>query len=202
MKGEYGTYKVVRNRKGQFKNRGFVKGIVLAVTVLVIGAIVYTGEVWVPAQNLWGKMKNQELKAVNTFVPKAEADEIKPDALEKMKYDVLKDLQMCESGGREGEEAMGLVTFDPDKSKIGSQTGSFGSFQFKVGTMQVYWEKKTGEKLSILAAQNKARDWDTAWSVAEYVIFELDKKPSSDWYHCSVKGDLDNRAKFINKYDI
>jgi hypothetical protein len=199
---EFGTKRDVQGkyRKPMGKWTRRFLGSIVFVCASVIGGGIWAGEMWVPAQIQ--DIKSKELHVVNTFTPVAEAAEIKPDAIEKMKYDVLKDLQMCESGGREGEDAEALVTFDPDKSNIGSQTGSFGAFQFKVGTMQFFWEKKhPGEKLTILAAQNKARDWDTAWSVAEYVIFELDKKPSADWKNCSIKHDLDKRASFINKYD-
>ena len=189
MKGEYGTYKVVRNRKGQFKNRGFVKGIVLAVTVLVIGAIVWTGEVWVPAQNLWGKMKNQELKAVNTFIPVAEAAEVKPETLEEMKGDVLDRLAKCESGGKET-----TIVFDTNGK------ASVGNYQWQLASFRHYYEKKTGVKLTDRQAAVMALDDVKARELASWVIFDTEKGGSYDWVNCFKWHDLDTLVKFIKAH--
>lgn len=159
MQLDYGTHKVVRNRKGQFKNRGFVKGIVLAITVLVIGAIVWTGEVWVPAQNVWGKMKNQELKAVNTFIPVAEADEIKPGmSVEVLEAKLDEIVWGKESQSYVMQEGDIFETFDPADSeyqkctKVGGRQPKYclsrGPRQIKLSMVQTYWPKMHGKSLS------------------------------------------------------
>lgn len=179
-----------RNKKGRFISSKWVRriaGTIMIACACVLGGAVWAGEVWLPAQI--EDMKGKELKAVNSFVPFAEADEIKPDTLEAMKGDVLDRLAKCESGGKET-----TIVFDTNGK------ASVGNYQWQLSSFRYYHEKRTGVKLTERQAAVMALDDVKARELASWVIFDTEKGGSADWVNCYKWHNLETLVKFIKSH--
>ena len=79
---------------------------------------------------------------------------------------------------------------------------SFGTYQFKVTTVQHYLKLKTGETLTVPEAVAIAFDGEKARELASFVIFETEKGVASDWFHCErIAGGLDSLVRFIKSHE-
>ena len=128
---------------------------------------------------------NPETKEIVKIVDKT------PEKIEQLKDEVIKQLMDCESGGHARDA--GIVIFDSN------EVGSFGAAQFQKKTVQHYYHKYYGEKITGQRAVEIAIDPVKAAGLAKKIIFDGGVMPSTDWYNCSVKHGLDEQVALINK---
>ena len=146
------------------------------------------GGYFVGVDNLAGK----ELHAVNV-AEAAVIPVVMPSKVDEMKRDVLDRLSKCESGGLASET--GIDTIDTN-NKV-----SYGVFQFQKATVQYYWQKMTGEKISGKEAILIALDDVKARELASWIIFETDAGSAKDWVRCSHRDDLTTLVEFIKAHE-
>lgn len=113
--------------------------------------------------------------------------------INELKGSLVKDLKQCESGGASEDRA--LITFDPHPTNKKVQIASLGNYQFKVSTVQFYYNKFYSQDLTNKEAVLIALDDEKAGNLASDIIF-IDGA-LSNWYNCSKKLGLEGRLNII-----
>ena len=182
---------MTRDKQGKFARRGKK---VLIVFALVMFSIPIIGQI--PAVDHYGFVADwyMKLKGEGLVYTRAEAAEVEvmtPDKIEEMKGDVLDRLKNCEN-----KEGVALI-WDTNNA------ASIGDYMFQIKTVQHYWLKKTGEKVSSKEAARIALDDVKARELAEWIIFEghKDDKGIGNWFNCMNRHDLDTLVDFIAAHD-
>lgn len=175
----------VRNNHGKFKKRFYKR---FSFWFLAIGfCIIAAGQH--PAVNNYEFISNWFKPELTYIAPKAEAAEVvTEDKIAAMKNDVLDQLKNCEN-----KEGVALI-WDTNNA------ASIGDYMFQIKTVQHYWLKKTGDKLTQKEAARLALDDVKSRELAAWIIFE-DKGVDHDWVNCARRHGLQTLVDFIQKYD-
>jgi hypothetical protein len=119
------------------------------------------------------------------------------EKINELKGKLVSDLKSCESGGY--VESDGLVTFDPHPTKKSVQIASFGLYQFKVSTVQYYYNKFYGKQVNGLEAINIALSEEKSSELASEVIFR--DGALGNWFNCSKKLGLQQKLDIIKELE-
>lgn len=117
--------------------------------------------------------------------------------INELKGKLVSDLKQCESGGVSEDTA--LITFDPHPTKKNVQIASLGNYQFKVSTIQFYYNKFYSQDLTNKEAVLIALDDEKAGKLASDIIFR--DGSLGNWYNCSKKMGLENQLKIIRELE-
>ncbi len=193
MKTTIGTYK--RKSNGQFKakHKGFVKFLVLIIvflTTLFIGLQIVTSKV---------EMETIEIEqAQDVSMERFEKH------IEKLKNDVVAQLKKDESGGINIGDGDIFYTHDPQRAKrpickkIGGlrdiMCDSWGNFQYKITTVQYYYQKLYDKSITQKEALLIALDDKKAEELTKDIVFKhvggvwewTSAQNKKDWYNMRI----------------
>jgi hypothetical protein len=161
--------KQYRGSDGRFASR-FKKASIYLLAILAVLTITYLSQ------------RKPEIQIVDKVVVINDTQEI----IEKEKASILNDLEQCESSGNENA----IVWVDGGRGK---NAGSFGAYQFKVGTIQ-HFVKDLTDFQALALASNKSE----SRKLAEYIIFETEGG-IYNWKNCMVKKNLLSRVNFVKQ---
>lgn len=164
--------KIYRKKNGQFErnDRAYMKMLVIGTMVILPWSIAY--------YQYTEMSKPQEYK-------KQETKNIKVDSkiIKIMKQEVVKMVRYSEVN-RELDKGELFYTNDPHSSilekcnKVGGKRGiscdSWGVFQFKIPTVQFYYQKLYNKELTEMEAMLIALDEKKATKLAEDIIFKVE----------------------------
>lgn len=91
-----------------------------------------------------------------------------------------------------------FIKHDPHATKklADKDLMSYGAWQYKISTVQLYYKKLYGQELSNLEAINVAMTREKAHELTKRILFE--EKAPHNWYHCNNKLNLENAISIIN----
>ena len=127
---------------------------------------------------------------------------------EELKQELLDDLKQAEVGGYEGLSA--IITFDPLQRDLNScrQIGgvrlhcySFGVYQFKVATVQHFYERYYQYTPTDKESIDIALDYEKARELAYLIIFDENKGGVWHWRNSALKIDAPERIEFIRQLE-
>ena len=155
--------------------------------VALLSAAVY-GDVWV------GKQLSYRAEASNApFIMVDKSAEQFEAKIEKLKDEVIAELEKCESGGLKDED--GIVVLDSNNK------GSYGVMQWQKSSVIHYYQKMTGEVMNGRDAIVYALTADKARELAKWVVFETASGVEKDWYNCSKKYSLQSKVDLIKELE-
>lgn len=117
--------------------------------------------------------------------------------INELKGKLVSDLKQCESGGVSEDRA--LIVFDPHPTNKKVQIPSIGNYQFKVSTVQFYYNKFYSQVLTNKESVLIALDDEKAGKLASDIIFR--DGALGNWYNCSKKMGLENQLKIIRELE-
>ena len=91
---------------------------------------------------------------------------------------------------------MALITFDPSPTNKKVQVASLGVLQFKVSTVQFYYNKFYGKTITNKEAVLIALDDAKASELASEVVFR--DGALNNWFNCSKAHNLQSKLDIIN----
>lgn len=112
----------------------------------------------------------------------------------QLKGELIGEIKQCESGGISEDKA--LITFDPHPTKKNVQIASLGNYQFKVSTIQFYYQKFYSKTITNKEAVLIALDDNKAGELATDIVFR--DGALNNWYNCSKAHKLQDKLNVIN----
>lgn len=113
----------------------------------------------------------------------------------ELKGTLVSEIKKCESAG--ASEDNGLITFDPSKTNKSVEPASIGSYQWKVKSIQYYYQKLYNRQIGGKEAILIALDSEKAGELTSRVIFETENG-LSNWLNCSRKNGSAQKLAIIN----
>lgn len=170
----------------KYKVRMFFRKLLIA--SFLIGMIV--GSYKLGKQTVEGELALAKESTETIFIEK----------VDKLKNDVVDEIQKCESMGYKEDDA--IIIFD-DNSKgtlKGKDKASLGTLQFKKSTVQHYYKTLYGETITAKEAMLIALDDEKAEALAKDIIFKT-KNGYSNWLNCSNKLGIKSKVELVKQLE-
>jgi len=167
----------IRDVKGRFQNKWF-KIIPYMVVIAMILTIVYLSQLETTVEYI----ETEKVVVIDTT----------KEIIAKEKSSVLDALTACECDSAKYKEK---ECFNWDDGGIGKNRTSWGKYQFKISTVQMYVKG-----ISDWDALNLAMDYREARELVSHIIFET-KGGIHNWSLCAKKDGLLARVEFIKQLE-
>lgn len=177
-----------RNSVGQFakqKKSKVLRNVIIILLFVLVSLFI--------ASNIFTKPVVYKSLEVEKIV---EVDK-SPKIIAEMKAEVMDTLEKCESQGED------VSNFKDGNSKTAQKDiVSYGSFMWKISSVQAEVSRRDGKDISDNDAIRLALDYDQAKSLAYFTIFEAQDGPKiRRWENCMNKHGLFNKVTMIKEFE-
>lgn len=186
-----GTYKIVRDSRGRYTIRTWLRYKTMQFMVWVRFCIKVSGAVTVVMWLMLGSFLVGNGMQGNriTFVSTAFAGTIAPDKITEAENIVIDEISACETKGV--KEPDGAIILDSNNRM------SVGAWMYQIQTVQQYVKERDGTEITRAEAIQLATTHEKAKELTRYILFT--DKGWSNWQNCSNQLGTASKVGLINK---